>query len=202
MSMMGHIVKIMFYSTFRMNLSATSPYNADFDGDEMNLHLPQTLEAKSELLNLLMVPKCIISQQGNKPVMGIVQDSLIGSLLLTQRDTFLNKYKLDTILMQIENWNGNIPFPSIIKPEILWTGKQLISIIFPKINLIRNSIYIQIMKDQIFHPVIRKFLYMDGQLISGIIDKRTVGSSGGSLIHICWKEYGAERTTQLFLNSN
>jgi DNA-directed RNA polymerase II subunit RPB1 len=72
MSMMGHIIKIMHYSTFRMNLSATSPYNADFDGDEMNLHLPQTIEAKTELLNLLMVPKCIISQQGNKPVMGIV----------------------------------------------------------------------------------------------------------------------------------
>nr|UXY87553.1 DNA-directed RNA polymerase II largest chain [Cryptomonas curvata] len=197
MSMMGHIVKIMFYSTFRMNLSATSPYNADFDGDEMNLHLPQTLEARAELLNLLMVSKCIISQQGNKPVMGIVQDSLIGSLLLTQRDTFLNKYKLDTILIQIENWNGNIPIPTIIKPEILWTGKQLISIILPKINLIRNSIAHPDNEKSNISPGDTRVFILDGQLISGIIDKRTVGSSGGSLIHICWKEYGAERTTQL-----
>ena len=195
MSMMGHVVKIMFYSTFRMNLSATSPYNADFDGDEMNLHLPQTLEAKAELLTLLMVPKCIISQQGNKPVMGIVQDSLLGSLLLTRRDTFLNKYKLNTILMQIENWNGIIPFPSIVKPKTLWTGKQIISIILPKINLIRNCIAHPDTEKSNISPGDTKVFILDGQLISGIIDKRTVGSSGGSIIHICWKEYGPEKTT-------
>jgi DNA-directed RNA polymerase II subunit RPB1 len=197
MSMMGHIVKIMFFSTFRMNLSATSPYNADFDGDEMNLHLPQTLEAKSELLNLLMVPKCIISQQGNKPIMGIVQDSLIGSLLLTQRDTFMTKQTLYTILMQIENWDGNIPFPVVIKPKILWTGKQVISIILPKINLIRNCIVHPDNEKSNISPGDTRVYILDGQLISGIIDKRTVGSSGGGLIHICWKEFGAERTTQL-----
>ena len=78
MSMMGHVVRIMHYLTFRLNLSATSPYNADFDGDEMNLHLPQNIEAKAELINLLLVPNCIVSQQGNKPVIGIVQDSLLG----------------------------------------------------------------------------------------------------------------------------
>ena len=53
MSMMGHRVKVLPWSTFRMNLSDTSPYNADFDGDEMNLHLPQTEEAKAEALILM-----------------------------------------------------------------------------------------------------------------------------------------------------
>ena len=48
MSIMGHKIRIMPYSTFRLNLSVTSPYNADFDGDEMNLHVPQTEEARTE----------------------------------------------------------------------------------------------------------------------------------------------------------
>ena len=78
MSMMGHRVHILPYSTFRLNLSVTTPYNADFDGDEMNLHLPQSLESKSEIMNIMHVPKQIVSPQSNRPVMGIVQDTLIG----------------------------------------------------------------------------------------------------------------------------
>ena len=61
MSMMGHRIKIMPYSTFRLNLSVTLPYNADFDGDEMNMHVPQSFETRAEVLELMMVPKCIVS---------------------------------------------------------------------------------------------------------------------------------------------
>jgi DNA-directed RNA polymerase II subunit RPB1 len=103
MSMMGHRVKVMPFSTFRLNLSVTTPYNADFDGDEMNLHVPQTIEARTELVRpsvpatrhqgihthprmhacirprmvtqtkLALVPTQIVSPKDNKPVMGIVQ---------------------------------------------------------------------------------------------------------------------------------
>ncbi|TKR81908.1 hypothetical protein L596_015705 [Steinernema carpocapsae] len=75
MSMMGHRVKILPWSTFRMNLSVTTPYNADFDGDEMNLH-PQSLETRAEISEIAMVPRQLITPQANKPVMGIVQDTL------------------------------------------------------------------------------------------------------------------------------
>jgi DNA-directed RNA polymerase II subunit RPB1 len=73
-SMMGHRVRVMPYSTFRLNLSVTTPYNADFDGDEMNLHVPQSEESRAELANLCMVPLNIVSPQRNGPLMGIVQD--------------------------------------------------------------------------------------------------------------------------------
>ena len=79
MSMMGHRVKILPFSTFRLNLSVTSPYNADFDGDEMNMHVAQTHETRAEMKELMMVPKNIISPQANKPVIFIVQDTLLGS---------------------------------------------------------------------------------------------------------------------------
>ncbi|CAN1226388.1 DNA-directed RNA polymerase II subunit RPB1 [Linum perenne] len=76
MSIMGHRIKIMPYSTFRLNLSVTSPYNADFDGDEMNMHVPQSFETRAEVLELMMVPKCIVSPQANRPVMGIAVEAV------------------------------------------------------------------------------------------------------------------------------
>lgn len=91
MSIMGHRIRIMPYSTFRLNLSVTSPYNADFDGDEMNMHVPQSFETRAEVLELMMVPKCIVSPQANRPVMGIVQDTLLGCRKITKRDTFIEK---------------------------------------------------------------------------------------------------------------
>jgi len=65
MSMMGHRIKIMPYSTFRLNISVTTPYNVDFDGDEMNMHIPQSLETRAEILELMMVSKQIISPKDN-----------------------------------------------------------------------------------------------------------------------------------------
>ena len=59
----GHRVRILPYSTFRLNLSVTSPYNADFDGDEMNLHVPQAQETRAETREIMMVPKNIVSPQ-------------------------------------------------------------------------------------------------------------------------------------------
>lgn len=97
MSIMGHRIKIMPYSTFRLNLSVTSPYNADFDGDEMNMHVPQSFETRAEVLELMMVPKCIVSPQANRPVMGIVQDTLLGCRKITKRDTFIEKVSPDVL---------------------------------------------------------------------------------------------------------
>ncbi|KAM0677143.1 DNA-directed RNA polymerase II core subunit rpo21 [Binucleata daphniae] len=91
MSMMAHKVRVMNKKTFRLNLSVTTPYNADFDGDEMNLHAPQSLLCKSELEELAFVSKQIVSPQSNRPVMGIVQDTLIGVRRLTLDDVFFEE---------------------------------------------------------------------------------------------------------------
>ena len=71
--MMGHRVRVLPYSTFRLNLSVTTPYNADFDGDEMNMHVAQSHETRAEMREVMMVPRNIVSPQANKPVIGIVQ---------------------------------------------------------------------------------------------------------------------------------
>ena len=86
LSMMCHIVKIMPEGdTFRMNVGDTKPYNADFDGDEMNLHMPQDEEAEIELSNLAAIPTQIISPANNKSIIGIFQDSLLGCYTFTQK---------------------------------------------------------------------------------------------------------------------
>ena len=86
MSMMGHRVKVMKGDTFRLNVSVTPPYNADFDGDEMNMHVPQSVQSMSELINIASVNSQIISPRENKPIITVVQDTLLGLYKLTQSE--------------------------------------------------------------------------------------------------------------------
>ena len=190
MSIMGHRTRILPYSTFRLNLSVTTPYNADFDGDEMNMHVPQNLESKAEIMKLMHVPKQIVTPQSNRPVMGLVQDVLLGIKLFTMRDTFVNKEDLFNILMWIENWNGDIPKPAILRPKPLWTGKQIISMIIPKINYIKPNEA----DEKTFYERDNTVIIKRGELLVGSFSKPIVGSTRGSLIGCIWIDYGPDET--------
>jgi DNA-directed RNA polymerase II subunit RPB1 len=100
----------------------------------------------AEIKEIMHVPKQIVSPQSNKPVMGIVQDSLLGVMRMTLKDTFVESRVVMDIMMWVDSiWgdsssgNVKIPAPAIIKPKPLWTGKQLLSLVIPKINFLRNS---------------------------------------------------------------
>ncbi|CCE87208.1 Piso0_005751 [Millerozyma farinosa CBS 7064] len=194
MSMMSHRVKVMPYSTFRLNLSVTSPYNADFDGDEMNLHVPQSPETRAELSEICAVPLQIVSPQSNKPVMGIVQDTLCGVRKMTLRDTFIEYDQVMNMLYWIPVWDGVIPPPAIVKPKPLWTGKQLLSMAIPK------GIHLQRFDDgkNLLSPKDSGMLIVDGEIMFGVVDKKTVGSTGGGLIHTVMREKGPQVCAQLF----
>ncbi|KAK4368173.1 hypothetical protein RND71_011965 [Anisodus tanguticus] len=193
MSIMGHRIKIMPYSTFRLNLSVTSPYNADFDGDEMNMHVPQSFETRAEVLELMMVPKCIVSPQANRPVMGIVQDTLLGCRKVTKRDTFIEKDVFMNILMWWEDFDGKVPAPAILKPRPLWTGKQVFNLIIPKqINLLRYSAWHNDSEKGYITPGDTQVRIEKGELLSGTLCKKALGTSTGSLIHVIWEEVGPD----------
>ena len=81
------------YSTFRLNLSVTSPYNADFDGDEMNMHVPQTPETRAETQEIMMVPRNIIS-----PQVPLIQTSFSADL---PSDVANNEMKLILIIQSL-----------------------------------------------------------------------------------------------------
>ncbi|KAI8912631.1 DNA-directed RNA polymerase II largest subunit [Gorgonomyces haynaldii] len=198
MSMMGHRVKIMPYSTFRLNLSVTTPYNADFDGDEMNLHVPQSHETRAEIMELCMVPKQIVSPQKNAPVMGIVQDTLCGIRKFTKRDTFLRKDLVMNLLMWVPDWNGEIPTPCILKPIQLWSAKQIMSLLIPNINMIGFHSTHPDNENTPISPGDTRVIIEDGELLAGILCKRTVGTSAGGIIHTSMNEFGSEITKAFF----
>jgi len=195
MSMMCHRVKLMNYSTFRLNLSVTSPYNADFDGDEMNLHVPQSEETRAELSQIAWVPRQIISPQANKPVMGIVQDTLCGIRKFTLRDNFCDWKAVQNILLWLPGWDGSIPTPAILKPKPLWSGKQLISMCIPKgINITyRNN-----EKPSPIDITDENVLIDNGEVIHGTIVKNMAGAANNGLVHVIFRELGPSATRDFF----
>ena len=186
MSMMGHRAKILDWSTFRLNLSVTSPYNADFDGDEMNLHVPQDLPSRAEVEQLMSVTSNFVTPQSNRPVMGIIQDSLLGSYLLTARDIFLDRSSFMNALMYVDGWDGHIPIPAILGLTPLWTGKQLVSLLLPAIEYRRGS-------TKGLNGDDRGVAVRNGQLLQGRLTKKELGQAYNGVLHLIWKEFGAKR---------
>lgn len=213
MSMMGHRVRVMNYSTFRLNVSVTTPYNADFDGDEMNLHLPQSDISTSEVSELMMVPTQIVAAAKNQPIIGLVQDSLLTAHKITSRDVFIERDVFFNLVMQLDNWNecdpaGNgisrgisnstglverveIPKPAILRPRPMWTGKQVMDLFMPPIN-IRCNVDMEkggspnLSANDGFVQIVR------GKLLCGRLCKRTLGTSRGSIIHVIWQDFGKD----------
>ncbi|KAK3723137.1 DNA-directed RNA polymerase II core subunit rpo21 [Vermiconidia calcicola] len=195
-SMMGHRVKVMPYSTFRLNLSVTSPYNADFDGDEMNLHVPQTHETRAEVMSLCAVPLNIVSPQKNGPLMGIVQDTMAGIYLITRRDVMLDREQVMNVLLWVPGWDGVIPPPAILKPSPRWTGKQILSLGLPAgLNMYRANTK---EKDEL--PLEEKdgVEIQNGEIIWGRLTKKIVGASPGTVVHLIYNDRGPEATVEFF----
>jgi DNA-directed RNA polymerase II subunit RPB1 len=188
MSMMGHYAVVMKGSTFRLNLSVTTPYNADFDGDEMNLHVPQTQLARAEVKHIMAVPNQIITPQANRPIIGLVQDSLLASRLLSLRDTFVNRNEMMNLMMWIKPVKPLVlPPPCIMKPVQLWSGKQVFSLFLPTFNL---DAYSNDVKDKSWMSNDdRRVIIRHGELLAGILDSRTVARSEKSLVHVVINSY-------------
>lgn len=135
MSIMSHVAKIQPQRTFRFNECSCTPYNADFDGDEMNLHLPQTEEARAEAIVLMGNKSNLVTPKNGEILIAATQDFITGAYLLTQKDVFLTKehaMQLAACMLAEDDSNMKIdlPPPAIIKPRRLWSGKQIFSLIF------------------------------------------------------------------------
>jgi DNA-directed RNA polymerase subunit A' len=125
MSIMAHRVKVMPYKTFRINPSVCPPYNADFDGDEMNLHALQNEEARTEAAFLMEVQKNIISPKFGGPVIGLELDQVSGIYLLTHPDTKLSKEEVSQLFADA---GIDLDLPD----KETFTGKDIFSIMLPR----------------------------------------------------------------------
>jgi len=183
MSIMAHIVKVLPYKTFRLNLAVCTPYNADFDGDEMNLHVPQSEEAQTEARILLLVQNNIISPRHGTPIIGAIRDFLTATYLLTKDDTLLSLKELSYLLSAI-GYDGELPEPVVTTPQPLWSGKQVFSLLLPKdfSHKFRSTFMPE-------EPVI----IQDGKLIKGVIDKGGIGvEKANNIIHRLVRDYGPD----------
>lgn len=193
MSMMGHRVRVLPYNTFRLNVSVTSPYNADFDGDEMNAHAPQSLEASVELEDIAAVPHQIITPRHGKPVISIVQDSLLGSFRICRPDVTFNRREYMDLMMFNRRFSGQLPAPQAGTEQMpRWTGQQVISSLLPPINLeMKNGLYDD-------NKVPANFVKIkNGVLEQGIIDKNIYSKPSSGIIHTTYNDYGPQQTVEL-----
>lgn len=156
------------------------------------MHLVQGQEPRAEIKEIMCVPKNIVSPQANKPVMGIVQDSLLACRLFTKRDTFIDYDVLCNLLMWLENWNGHVPAPAILKPKPLWTGKQIVSLFLPPVNLERKAAWYKDTEQNAMSPVDSQVIIQSGEVVAGTLCKKSLGASAGGLVHVIWMEFGPE----------
>ena len=127
-SIMAHKVKVLEWRTFRFNICVCAPYNADFDGDEMNMHLPQTEESRAEASLLMGVVNNLTTPRNGEPLVAASQDFLSASYLLTQKDQFFTREQFCQIVSYLGDADEEIhfPTPAIIKP-IEFSGIHLMN---------------------------------------------------------------------------
>lgn len=204
MSMMGHRIRVMPYQTFRLNVCVTPSFNADFDGDEMNMHVPQSLITSEELYQLASVPTQIISPRECKPIVSIVQDIVSGLYRMTQNSVYIDEKQLWNLVASNPNFCGKLPEPSVKKANYnMWSGKQLFSTILPQ-NVNTNTKTDDY--DEEFTYEENKKLgnvvsITNGIMETGVISKDIYQSRTKGIIHQVYNEYGPEVTRVLFDNT-
>ncbi|MCX8190922.1 MAG: DNA-directed RNA polymerase subunit A' [Candidatus Aenigmarchaeota archaeon] len=171
MSMMAHRVKVMPHQTFRLNVAVCTPYNADFDGDEMNLHAVQTAEARAEIEFLAAVEKNIRSPRYSSPIIGPIRDEITGLYMLTKDDTRL---KREDVVKLIRSVDLNVEIPD----KEVFTGKEVFSLLLPKDFSIE------------YKGKIGSVKIVNGQLVEGTLDKNGISADGGKIINKIEKDYG------------
>ena len=202
MSMMAHTVRVMPWKTFRLNLCVCPPYNADFDGDEMNLHVLQSEEARAEAQILMKVQEHILSPRFGGPVIGAIHDHITGTFLLTHKNPRFSKS--ETLFMLSRVKHKALPEPiETTNGEQYWSGKQLFSLIMPddltitfKSSICRKCAVCQKEKCDLDAYVKMK----NGQLLYGTIDEKAIGAFKGKILDKIARDYGSDRARELIDN--
>ncbi|MFX1446622.1 MAG: DNA-directed RNA polymerase subunit A' [Promethearchaeota archaeon] len=211
MSIMAHEVKIMDGRTFRLNLTVCPPYNADFDGDEMNLHVPQSEEARTEAELLLKVQEHILSPRFGGPILGGIQDFISSVFQFTSKESLYNRKDslkllyLGDVFTSKPNFSLDNIVPVKTDPEPYYSGKQIFSTLFPDdLNIKVKSKFCkkcEVCKEEDCeydaYVVIK-----NGVLITGTIDENSFGPmQSNSILQRIIKDHGNALGRQFLDNS-
>jgi len=219
-SIMSHRARVLpGEKTIRLHYANCNAYNADFDGDEMNIHLLQDHIAREEAYSISNTDNQYLVPTSGKPIRGLIQDSIVSSLFLTLKDTFFDReYYMQIVYFALESpLNRNqidkielLP-PCIFKPKPLWSGKQVISTVLKSLS--KTSKYNKIFdgkglnmehrskipdnmwgKPNLLEGVVN---IRDNELLTGVLDKNHVGNSEFGIIHSYYELYGPEMAGEL-----
>lgn len=203
-SIMGHRARVLpGERTIRMHYANCNTYNADFDGDEMNLHFPQNEIARAEAMQLADTDHQYLVATSGKPLRGLIQDHISMGTWFTSRDTFFDEDDYHQLLYSCLRPESShtttdrirLVDPAIIRPEPRWTGKQIITTVLKNItphnrvglNLTGNrSSSAEHWDDE----TESRAIFQDGELLCGILDKAQLGPTAGGLIHSIHEVYG------------
>jgi DNA-directed RNA polymerase III subunit RPC1 len=205
LSIMSHLVKVRPWRTFRLNECVCTPYNADFDGDEMNLHVPQTEEARAEAINLMGVKNNLITPKNGEPIIAATQDFITAAYLLSSKDRFFDRASFTYICTQmlLGDTYLELPPPAIVKPKALWTGKQIFNILMRPnkdspvlVNLdAKNKVFNKKKDGHIPDMDIDDaFLVVrNSEVMCGRMDKSTVGGGKkNSVFYVILRDFGPD----------
>ncbi|OQS01274.1 DNA-directed RNA polymerase I subunit RPA1 [Achlya hypogyna] len=210
-SMMAHVTRVLTnpaMQTIRMHYANCNTFNADFDGDEMNMHFPQNELARAEAYHIANNDNQYLVPTDGSPLRGLIQDHVDSGVKLTQRDTFLTKdmylqlvYSAWTCLDGEKGVVRTLP-PTILKPEPLWTGKQVMSTILLMLTAGKPSLNLDSkakIKADLYGPGNAEhiIIFRDGELLQGVLDKAQFGASEYGWVHACYELYGSGTAAKL-----
>lgn len=222
-SMMAHVVRVLKgEKTLRLHYANCSTYNADFDGDEMNVHFPQDEISRAEAFNIANANEQYVVPTSGEPIRGLIQDHIISAVLLTKKDTFLNREEYHQLLyascvsaVASRSFSGKFGkkicmidcddeieplLPAIWKPEPLWTGKQVITTVLNHITRGRPPFTVKKagrIPSEYFgkNSGENKLLIQRNEFVHGVIDKAQFGKFG--LVHTVQELYGSNTAGML-----
>uniref|UniRef100_I3KFX5 DNA-directed RNA polymerase subunit n=1 Tax=Oreochromis niloticus TaxID=8128 RepID=I3KFX5_ORENI len=218
-SIQAHCARILpGEKVLRLHYANCKAYNADFDGDEMNAHFPQSELGRAEAYTLVSTDQQYLVPKDGKPLAGLIQDHMVSGTKMTIRGCFFTKDQYTELVYRgLTDKPGRVKLlpPAIIKPQPLWTGKQVVSTLLLNVipekavplNLagkskIPSKAWIQVPPRATpgYQPESMcdsQVVIRQGELLVGVLDKAHYGSSAYGLVHCCYELYGGETSGKL-----
>ncbi|KAK7054250.1 DNA-directed RNA polymerase subunit [Favolaschia claudopus] len=211
-SMMAHRARVLKgEKTIRMHYANCNSYNADFDGDEMNIHFPQNQVSRAEAMMIANTDNQYLVPTSGNPLRGLIQDHVVAGVWMTSQDAFFTREEYFQLLYgalrpedEVDDHSRLVTLPPTIwKPVPMWTGKQIISTVlknitpnnFEGLNLdagtkVPGHLWGGDSKED-------KVIFMDGELLCGVLDKAAFGASDYGVVHSVYELYGADTAGKL-----
>ena len=218
LSILSHRAKIRPWRTFRLNECVCNPYNADFDGDEMNLHVPQTEEARTEATELMGVKYNLATPKNGTPLIAAIQDFITAAYILSNKNNFYDRKTFCQIVNFMFTGDGafdpdtgltlpiEIPPPVVVKPQALWTGKQVFNLLMRPNKQSRVLVNLEAACKQFKNTpgqapdlnINDAYLVIrNSEVMCGVMDKATVGDGKkDSVFYVMMRDFGPNHAVQ------